>query len=283
MNEQIEESKMSMRRFFKRMARNMLFSEWLSQIIAFLFVGAIYVGINQFGGCLASIIALVSGNAALSRVFAVVYFVLSFLLLIPILYGIVKFEAGAVENEKNKLSDLFFAFTCMEKANRAYGMFLNVALKVLLCFLPAIALWIFDSIFYYDGIFGYYLDFGKVDIINFAVKSIFLVLLYLGLVLSSKYYFAFYISVVRPEFEPKDCFLLAKVCTHSVSRELAVMTLSFIPLFVVSLFSMGLLFVLYTLPYALLTYTVFCKYIYEKEMYTQRVQTMLYGQHDEEN
>lgn len=282
MKEQIEQSKLSPRRFFKRTARSILFSEWLSQIIAFLIVGAIYVGINQFGGCISSVILLVTENVRLSRVFAVVFFVLSFLLLIPIFYGIVKFESGAVENKKSRLSDLFFAFSSMETANRSYGMFLNVAAKVLFRFLPAITLWVFDSIFYYDGIFGYSLVFGNVDVLNFFIKSIFLVFLYLGTVLSSKYYFAFYISTVRPEFEPKDCFLLAKVCTHSVSHELAIITLGFIPLFVISLFSMGLLFILYTLPYVFLTYTVVCKYIYEKEMYTQKIQTLLYGQHDEE-
>lgn len=283
MNEQIEQSKMSIRRFFKRTARSILFSQWLPQIIAFLIVGAVYVGISQFGMCLASIVSLVTDNYNLSRVFAVVYFVLSFLFLVPIFYGLVKFEAYAVENKKSRLSDLFFAFSSMENANRAYGMFLCVALKVVLCFLPAIALWIFDVVFYYDGVFGYSLNFGNVDVFNFVLKSIFLVFLYLGMVLSSKYYFAVYISVVRPEFEPKDCFLLAKVCAHSVSHELAVITLSFVPLFVVSLFSMGLLFILYTLPYVFLTYTVVCKYVYEKEMYTHKIQTLLYGQPDKEN
>ena len=274
---------MSIRRFFKRTARSILFSQWLPQILAFLIVGAVYVGIGQFGTCLASVISLVTDNYGLSRVFAVVYFVLSFLFLVPVFYGLVKFEADAVENKKSRLSDLFFAFSSTENANRAYGMFLGTALKVFLCFLPSLALWIFDAGFYYDGMFGYSLSFGNVDVFNFALKSIFLVFLYLGMVLSSKYYFAFYISVVRPEFEPRDCFLLSKVCTHSVSHELAVITLSFIPLFVVSLFTMGLMFILYTLPYVFLTYTVACKYVYEKEMYTQKIQTLLYGQPDKEN
>ena len=274
---------MSERRFFKHTARKILLSEWLPQIIAFLVVGAIYVGVNQFGGCLSSVIILVTGNESLSRVFAVVYFVFSFLLLVPLFYGVVKYEAGAVDNEKPRLSDLFFAFSSMENANRAYGMFLSVALKILLRFLPAIALWIFDSLFYYDGMFSRSLSFGNVDVINFVLKSVFLVFLYMGTVLSSKYYFAVYLSVMRPEFEPKDCFLLSKVCTHSMSHELAKITLGFIPIFVISLFSMGLLFILYTLPYVFLTYTVVCKYIYEKEMYTQQIQSLLYGQHNKEN
>lgn len=275
-------NKITRRAFFKRAARRYLFSDWVTHILAFLVAGAFFVGINQLGTCVESLIFAVTGNIELAYLFSSVYIVLSFAVTIPVLYGVVKFEINAVEGNGN-VADIFNAFSSAVQLNRTYKLFFFTVFRTVICYLPFAVLWLFLSLYYYEGIFGLMLNVYSVDLIRLFLSSLLVMFLFLGLVLSAKYFTGVYVSVKNEEMPVKACFLVASNCNFMSAGELSGIMLSFLPLCILSLFTAGLLFILYTVPYILITMIMVSKYVVDVEMSRKAMSAMMYQNENNNN
>ncbi len=259
------------RRFIKRAARKMLFSEWLTQILAFLIVGSCFMAINNFGTSTAFIVKELTDNFLLLEIILFFFIFFAVMFTVPLLYGLVKFEINAISGEKGRLTDLFAAFSDFKSVIRSYLLFLQCFGRLILCFLPAIAAAAFEEFIYDDIFLGQYIFCG-VDVAAFLCNTLFVILLYLGIVLFSGCFVAIYLSVERTDISVDECFHKARLYMRGNRPEVSKTALSFIPLFVVSLFSIGFLFVLYTLPYMLITLLMTAKYICDKHNYRPQAQ-----------
>ena len=283
MDEQIIHCEISGRRFFKGKARKLLYNDWICQILAFLIVGAIVSGVNIFGTSVYSVLVVLTPHLETAKLFLVVYLSLCYMLLLPIFLGLVYFEKETLVNGKGKLTDIFHYFSSFDETMRAYSISLSTVSYVFLCFLPCIALGLFNYFYYYEGIFGFIANYGSVDLVGTALRTLFIILLYIGLVFASRYFVVLYICTVRPELSFKELKMLSKVCMFGERVKITTLTLSFLPLFVLSLFTMGFLFIVYSVPYMLITHTLFSKYLFEKEMYVKNTGRVLYTPANFEN
>lgn len=241
----------------------MLFSDWTSQIFAFIVVGAFFVGINHFGTSVGIVINELTQNLTLAGIVIYLFTFISFAFVIPMLYGLVSFEINALSNEKGKLSEIFCAFSSSESLLRSYSLFFNVFFRCILCFLPAVLIYCFRVFVYEDGMF-FSFSLGGIDVVYFLLNTLFVVALYLGIVMSAGTFVGIYITVRREDKPVEDCFFLATKSIRGNRFEMTKIAISFFPLFVLSLFSIGFLFVMYTIPYMIITLVMFSKYLYDK-------------------
>ncbi len=276
MTEQYYESCGKRRRFFKRTARKLLYRDWISHMFAFLIAGAVYFGLMQFGAGVASAFYTLTDNRYLTVLWFSLFYVISFYVMVPIGYGIFNFEVNALKNENSRLSHMFFAFESPKMLVRSYKTALYAVWKSILNFLPAIALGIFNGTYYTQGMFGRTVSVFGYDAIFLLLETAYVVLLAVGVILSSKVFVGIYVTVERPEESITNCFFTANVCCASSKREMTKLVFSFMPLFVLSLFTLGFLFVLYTIPYVFLCITMFSKYLYTKEMVSKDISKVLY-------
>ena len=283
MNEIVTLSKMSRRKFFKRCARKILFSDWVSHVLAFFVFGTVLAGLVQFGMGAMMLFEQITANYYLSSVVVSVYVLFAVFLSIPMLYGLMYFEICAVEDGKCDLRNLFYCFATGEKLIRSYALFFRLLIKTFLCFIPAAAVFVCLLCVYDDASLGIGYFVKNVNLVGLLCETVFVVLILLGLVLSAKHFVGAYICVRFPETKIKDAFFIAKVCTYDSKAEVTKLILSFVPLLFVSLYTFGLLFVMYSLPYMLLSFILMSKYLYDKEMYTQNAQKVLYTENEIEN
>ena len=241
----------------------MLFSEWTMQIFAFVVVGAFFVGMNYFGTSVGLVLKQLTDSFVLLSIAIYFFAIFALALGVPMLYGLFSFEINALLKENCNLSDIFCVFSDKLRLFRCYAVFFRVLFKCILCFAPAFLVLGLGKNYLADEYFGMF-TVGNVDVASFVINTVFVVLAYLGIVLSSGTVVGIFISVTREDLSVDDCFFVARKCIRNSRFELGKMTLSFLPLFVVSLFSIGFLFVLYTLPYMLITGVMFSKYLYDK-------------------
>ena len=274
--ETIEKCNINGRRFFKKCAKKLLYNDWIFQILAFLIVGGCVSGINQFGTSVYAVLYFVTENQMFAKLFLAVYsLVCLFGVCVPLFYGVVNFERNAAVKEKSDLRDLFYYFSSFELLSRAYYVFFNVALRIILCYLPALILIYLKEFFYFEGFFGFIMRYGTIDLVGTALRTLVVILLYLGFVFSAKYYLTLFLSIEKRDFDMSKLLMMTKMCLFGERVKIAALALSFLPLFVVSLFTMGFLFIIYTLPYMFLTLTVYCKYVYERELYTKSSSSLI--------
>lgn len=283
MNEQITSLGISGRRFFKQQARKILYNDWICQILAFLIVGAIVAGVNTFGTSVYCVIAMLTPYLQTSELFVWVYTTLSFVVLLPLFMGLVYFEKETLENGKGRITDIFHYFSDFDEITRAYSISLSTLFYVFLCFFPCIVLGLLKFYFYYEGIFGFTITYGNIDLVGTALRTLIVLLLYLGIVLSSRYIVLLFISTVRCELSFSELKMLSKVCIFGERVKITNIALSFFPLFVLSLFTMGFLFIVYSMPYMFITFVSFSKYLYEKEMFLKNTGRVLYTTTKQEN
>jgi len=268
-------NKMTRRSFFKRAARKLLFSDWTVQVLAFLIAGAFFVGINQIGVCFETLVVSLTGRTEPVYFFSSLYTVLSLALTIPVLYGLVKFEINAIDG-KGDIADMFSVFSSLGKLGRVYKLFFHAASRTVVCYLPFIAAWTFLNLIYYEGIFGIVLTVYSVDLFRLLLSALVGLMLYLGLLLSAKYFVGIYLCVLREDTPIKECFLVAANCNFMSKGELTGTLISFLPLCLLSLLTAGLLFILYTIPYMLITMVMVSKYIVDVEMYKKSTSALMY-------
>ena len=100
----------------------MLYSDWLSHVLAFLIIGAVYYGMIQFGASVSVMLEELTGNVYVSLLWFSTYIVLSAAVVIPLICGVFNFEVCAIDRGKARISDMFYAFDSLESLFRSYRM-----------------------------------------------------------------------------------------------------------------------------------------------------------------
>ena len=128
-------------------------------------------------------------------------------------------------------------------------------------FLPAIALGVYRNYFYDSSLYGY--DMYGIDVSNLGLNILLVISVLLGMAANADNVVGMYYAVRLDSDDIPACFLMAKSACRTNRGEILLCALSFVPLFVLSLFTLGFLLVAYTLPYFLLTLVYMSEYLYE--------------------
>ena len=211
------------------------------------------------------------------------FLVLQYALLIPLIIGVFNFERHFLENGKAHLWDLFYAFESIDTLTRSYKIALFFVFKSILYFLPSICLVYFIYVVYYEGIFGETIAIFGTDVIFFSLCVLLVIFTSLALVFSAKNLVGIYVSLIREDEDIAKCFFVAQLCVSVKGNEPSYLVLSFLPLCIVSLFTLGFLFIIYTLPYMAIAVTMISKYLYDGEMNSTSIGKLLYEQNNFEN
>ena len=265
MDEAVTKSKMSERRFLKKAAAKLLFSDWLTQILMFLIVGSVFYGIWQFGITLGLFVNQFTSNEKLAKLIISVFGLFALAIFVPLTYGLLTFEVNFISNKKSTPSDVFCAFSSSRAFFRSTDLFLGLMFRNLLYFSPALLLFCFNTMLY-PFCFSRYFYFAGIDVVLFLLRTLFVILVYVGITLSYSGFVASYIAV-KTDKEIAECFFEAGMCIRKNRSQITKLFISFFPLVVVSLFTVGFLFVMYTIPYMFITLTMFSKYLYDKRVY----------------
>lgn len=276
-------SKSARRKFFKSRSRQILYNDWLTHVFAFLIVGSMSFGFKQFGASISILVQELTDNVFITALLFSIFLVLEFVFFIPVLIGYMYFEQRCLERGKASLSDLFYAFENTYDFTRSYKITLYATLKSVVYFIPAIALDYFLNNVYHEGIFNIESSFYGKDAVYFLLSVILIVFTSIGFVFCTKNIVGIYVCLIRNDTEISKCFFIANLCISQSKRELAMLTLSFLPLALLSLFTLGFLFIMYTIPYIAICLTMFCKYLYDKEMYCGNIKKVLYSQNQTDN
>ena len=252
------------------------------RILAFVITGGICIGIMQFGISLSLVLEGVTHNIKFSLLVYFLYILLSLCVVVPICYGLVySYISSAEQNSKINLADLFYAFSDSNLLMRSYRLFLYALIRLCVCFLPAILLEFFCENYYYSGIFGFESVLYEFDVVYFVIESLVVVFSLIAFVLSTKTILGVYVSIKREDKQIGECFFVARILCDGSKGELALCALSFVPLMVISFFTFGFLFVMYSMPYMLITFVIYCEFLYNNEMTTLKTKNILYENADE--
>ncbi len=252
------------RRFFKSNAKNILYSSWINQIFVFFVLFAYLSGINSMKNAVSSLAYQITDSFAIPYVLMVLYMSLSLLLIFPLLYGVIKFEICCIEKKNVSVSVMFDTFSSVELLLRSYSVFLSFLLRVLPLYVLPFALGLYIDGGYYKLLLQNSYFVGNVDVVYFLLNLVMFLLYLVSFVLTGKRFVGLYISVKREDLPVARCFQMGNLCSHSFSGEITMLNFTFVPLVVISMFSLGVLFVIYTLPYILLTFTGMSDFLYER-------------------
>lgn len=186
-----------------------------------------------------------------------VEFVTVFLLLctlIPLLYGLCVFEYNAANNQTASVTDLFYAFASPQLFCRSFSLFWALLWRgTLVFFVPAVLGGMIP-----DYLNGYYPDLivnlGNGTDIGYTFLCIdVLIALTTAIAVFSRYATAAYLAVAHEDYSVSKCFAIAAYLNHGMNMQYVKMTLSFLPLALLSLCTLGILFAVYTAPLYLLS------------------------------
>lgn len=249
------------RQYFKSVARKKLLSDWVTQTLAFLIITALFSGLTGFGYSLYDLLSNIGINSDYIYIFPAFYTFLSLFVTVPLIVGVFYFEYKAVKKEKCEVSDVFATFGSDFGISRAYRIFICFVLRCIPGFLPAIALWVYRSYFYDSSLYGY--DMYGIDVSNLGLNILLVIAVLLGMAANADNLVGLYFAARLDSDDIPACFLMAKSACRTSRGEILLCALSFVPLFVLSLFTLGFLLVAYTLPYFLLTLVYMSEYLYE--------------------
>ncbi len=258
------------RRYFKKNARGIIYSDWLSQIFVFAAVMVSVAGLNSIYGGLMTLAYNVANNDMFSYMISVFYTFLTFAFVLPLVYGVIHFEILAFENKKPSVSRVFDAFANTEKLTRTYKTFLSFVLRIIPVFIPVFLLSGFIQSPLYYSILKTEYTVGNIDVVYLSFNIVLLIFVFLSLSFTGKHIVGLFIAVKNQEQSVGECFRLGKNVCSGYTAELCLMTFSFVPLIVVSMFTLGIMFIVYTLPYILLTFSGMTEFLYSKYMCKQK-------------
>ena len=229
-------------------------------------ITALFTCVTAISLLSASVLTLINGLVSVAVFYTMQAFFICFgmVMTVPIIYGFCVFECNAVDSQELDIKDLFCAFSSLDVFNRSYFLAFALLWRVGVCFFPAI--------FFYLEIMLYRISkssfFIPVSLFGFDITYTFMCVLLMffiitGLAVFSRFFTAIYISVTNEDIPVSKCFSLASVYNHGYKKKLLIITASFVPLIVLSLITMGILFVLYAAPLMLTTYFNFAKNCYD--------------------
>lgn len=240
----------------KKQAKKLLYRDWITHIGAFF---TVFVSTSALA-TVASTIMVLSLEYTNIFVYSLIFLSLLTLLAalcIPLYYGLFVFEYNAVNTDKTDIKDIFYAFSTPERYRRSFLTAFAVFWRFLVVF--SVPLFIFSELYLYLA--GESQNFIQVAIGGYDITYTYLcVLLAVAFVISflyfTRYFTAIYIVIECEDARVSKCFFAAKIFNRKCLSTLILVTLSYIPLAVISVLTFGILFIIYTLPVILITY--FC-------------------------
>lgn len=249
------------RQYFKSAARKKLLSDWVTQTLAFLIITALFSGLTGFGYSLYDLLSNIGIKNDYIYIFPAFYTFMSLFITVPLVVGMFYFEYKAVKKKKCEVSDVFAPFGTDFGISRAYRIFICFVLRCIPGFLPAAALLVYRNFFYDSALYGY--DMYGIDVCNLGLNILLVIAVLLGMAANAGNVVGLYFAVRLDSDDIPACFIMAESACRTSRGEILLCALSFVPLFVLSLFTLGFLLVAYTLPYFLLTLVYMSEYLYE--------------------
>lgn len=241
-------------------AKTALKGSWLNSIVATL-----VIVFSFFIGALSTSFLDFVFNGTVSAVFFICF---SFLLLFPLLLGIVRYFwhliCGNVENP----ASVFYYFSEKQLFIKALSLLFHLFLKILpnalLIFIPVVFVW-----FITEGKLFSMLDMplpvwtADLNYVYRILRPISLVVFFLMVI---KYYLCPFLFVADDNMTVDEAIYMSKVISRKTLIDFIYLIFSFLGWYILSLFIFPMI---YTLPYAIAVYCVHCRFAvadYNKHM-----------------
>ncbi len=248
----------------KKQARRALVNDWAGHIIAYMLSVVCFTGISYIGYAMYDLMVQLKVFSNAAVFFPGLYITLATVILSPVVYGIFHYECQYAKYGKASPREVFAAFSSSESLLDAYALLWKFVLYVLPGALPALALRYF-IVNVYPG-YGFYpkMLFG-IDVTYLCLNIVFLIFTAMALVCSARRIVGLYFAVkLKDNGDAESAFVMARVATHGNSYQIYLLGASFIPVFVLSLFTFGFLFVAYALPLFVMTLVRVSDELYER-------------------
>lgn len=255
------------RRVFKKEAREVLCfrANWISVLMALFMLFFFLAAARYFSDCLyyaLSLSGLIAGDFALAdEVYDAASGVLLFLLLSPLYPGIVSYLYDLCRTKKSggarvPITEVFCFYSGLEQAVRGWAVsFLRLTALIPLLF--AYVGFVFLEDLYLPSIAGLPTQVTAV-IFEVLIYAGTVLLIFTAMFMSLRAEFFVFFTVTRPELPISSCIRLSGNMMKRRAGEGIHLILSFVPLFILSVLSAGILFFIYFLPYYLFTFLIFC-------------------------
>lgn len=254
------------RRFFKKNARKIIYSDWLSQVFVFAVLFVTLAGLSSIYSALMTLCFEIADNYLVSYMMSVCYIFFTVAFVTALVYGIIRFEVLSFEQKNPAVSDVFEVFSSSYMLERAYKTMFSFVIRIVPAFVFPFALSRFIGSNLYYKLFRSDITVGNIDVVYLSFNILLLVLVFLAFSVSGKHVVGLFYAVKNSDAPVGMCFKNSGKACFGYTTELFLMMFSFVPLIVVSLFTMGVAFIVYTLPYMLLTFAGMSEFLDMKKI-----------------
>lgn len=247
--------------YFRKQAKEMLYRDWIMHIGAFLTVFAT--------SCALFTAALSVTFLAAQYTSSLVYpFVLSSALVfivslcVPLYYGLFVFEYNVVNTHKPDIKDVFYAFSSSQRYKRSFLTAFAIIWRFLVCFFVPL-LFLSEIFLYTQGQSKYFIQIAVAgyDITYTYLCVLFVTSFIIAFSYFSRYFTAIYVVIEHENQPVSKCFFAAKIYNRKYISTFILLTFSYIPLAIFSVFTFGILFIIYTLPVMVIAYLCISSYV----------------------
>lgn len=250
-------------RKIKKQSRELLSNNFILQIGVIL---TLFTCVTAISLLASSVITLIYGLVPDAVFYVIQTFFICFvaIMTVPLIYGLCVFEYNLIITGKGNIKDLFYAFSSYYTINRSFFLAFALLWRAVICFFPATC--IYSEIILYKlsrSMLFFPVNIYGFDITYTFICVLFIILIIIGWAIFSKFFTAIFVSLANENTPVSKCFSLASVYNHGYKKKLVGITLSFVPLIVLSIFTMGIVFILYAAPIMLVTYFNFAKNCYD--------------------
>ncbi len=240
----------------KKCAKQKLYADWFTHISVFVGFFAVSCAV-LFGG--AACVTLLGRYAYLSEVdFALLdslYALFVVLCVIPLAYGVLTYAVHITDGQAADVMDLFCAFGSGRAFCRSFTLLWSLLWRAVLVFALPVYLVAQADILLYDENF-LYTDIGGFDLGYFLISSGLFIVFFAAFAFFSRYFAGIYFAIRHETARLSVCFSAAAFARKAdpVKSSYARLCFAFLPLIVLSLFTCGILFLIYTLPLIMLAF-----------------------------
>ncbi len=243
----------------KKRARARLYSNWLLHLAAPLCVTASLLGILFAGSSVLSLLdVLLPLDTLTYNCIGAIFLFLFLCTAIPLFYGLLVFFMRSAVGKPVSLLHLFYAFNSFRMFFRSFALFWAMLWRAVVHFtLPVLLVYeTYLHIIYGSGNFypvHTMLGF-QTSGIELTAYSTLLFLIALGHY--AGYFYAVHLAIVHKRRSISLCFSAGAMITKGkdgATFAIAYLVYTFLPLILLSVLTFGILFVVYTLPYLLLS------------------------------
>ncbi len=226
-------------KLFKTMSRRKLSENYIPCVTVILFTTFINYSFFDVYNTAITIVSDICRNTSLTMC-KVILVVVMFFAAAPLNYGLMRWFFSAADCKNIPLGEIIEVYCLKDIMKRAYMLFITVAFCVAVGCAPVLSLFLFfDNVSYYIVI---------IPALWAIYNGVFCL------------FWVYYAS--KHQTKPlRECFYDSVKIFFSKSLDVFAFIISFIPIFIISLFSAGILFVFYTIPYILLSLGAYFSYL----------------------